>query len=75
MVSTHTSVILTRTRVNMTLTSVITTPSSVNPYAECDFYKQSVISTRIVILTRTDVIITLTTVISTRTGVIYTLRI
>jgi hypothetical protein len=44
-------------------------------HAECNFYTQSVISKRSVILTRRNVITTLTTVISTRKTVIFTRRV
>jgi hypothetical protein len=65
-VSTHTRVALTRLPLNMKLTTVITTRTSVI------LYTQSVISTRIVILTRMNVITTLTTVISTCMSAIFT---
>jgi hypothetical protein len=55
-------------RVNITLTSHECDIHTL----ECDYYTQSVISTRIIILTRTNVITTLTTVISTRTSDFYT---
>jgi hypothetical protein len=58
MISTHTSVILTRISVNMTLTWMITTRSSVIytrrvgfPHAECDFYTHNVTYTRNMIST------------------------
>jgi hypothetical protein len=73
-VSTHTRIILTRMRVNMTLASVITVRSSVVctrraqfPYAACDFFPQGVFATRSETLRHTNVFSTLTTVISKRT--------
>jgi hypothetical protein len=65
-VFTHTRVILARMRVNITLTSVITTHSSVTYARRVRFHTHSVI------LTRTSVITTLTTVIKTLTRVIST---
>jgi hypothetical protein len=49
---------------NDTLECDLYTQSAI-PYAECDFYMQSVLSTRSVILTRTNVITTRSSVIDT----------